>query len=674
MLPVLRCSIPGLRVCVEAAFKSLFPRRAPVSHSRLMSLQSRPQNHSCTVDPQLQERFVFVDYVALDQNQDQHGPAPDQVQNQNQVHTRSSLASPHRKRRGLVRQPQTLKTLSDQDRDLTQFHDAPPLHRPTLDQTEPDLVLSDRFSSVSCSGCGALLQSADHLVPGFLPLHLFRTLQDETKTRSVLCQRCHSLIHHQQLLQVQLNHNHFRDMISSGLRSARALVLLVVDLVDLPDSIIPDLQDLIGPNKQVAVVGTKVDLLPVLTASDLALLKRQVQNYSQTLGLQLVSVNLVSAKTGFGIEDLVSGLQRVWGHRGDLVLVGSANAGKSTLFNALLDSDFSRTGASQVYRRATVSPWPGTTLNLLKFPILNPTPLRLLKRQQRLHQDQSQTESKLSPDHDPGQQKTHQDLSRQGYVTGRVGRTFQSSSKKEEIEFDPDVLAFGETEDGLMTRPVPEKVEEELSPNELEDAHWLHDTPGIIKDQDILNLLTEPEVRSVVPVQPLVPRTFVLKPGTTLFVGGLVRIDFIQGRRSCWFSVLVSGLVPIHITSLERAEGVYEKHAGNSLLGVPMGGAERMKNFPKLVSMDLQFEGKSYTEAAADIKISAAGWVAVTPTPSDVIQVKVWAPEAAGVSVRAPLLPRVVMVKGSRIRKSAAYKTHKPSALTDQSAARKNKK
>ncbi|KAJ0068999.1 hypothetical protein NL108_015791, partial [Boleophthalmus pectinirostris] len=391
--------------------------------------------------------------------------------------------------------------------------------------------------------------------------------------------------------------------ISSRIRSARVLVLLVVDLVDLPDSIIPDLKDLIGTNKQVAVVGTKLDVLPVLTPLDVSCVKRRLQEYIHTVtGYQPLSVHLVSAKTGYGIEELVSGLQRVWRHKGDVVLVGSANAGKSTLFNALLQSDYNRLLGS---KRATESPWPGTTLNLLKFPILNPTPARLLRRQQRLKEEALLLQS-TAPDNTPGTTAGTEERRGQGhgYVSGNVGRTFKNISKPTEIEFDPDLLAFGETEDGLMTRP--EKIEEELAPHLAKDAHWLYDTPGILKEQDMLKLLTEQEIRSVVPVQALVPRTFVLRPGSCLFVGGLVRIDFISGPKSVWFSVLVSKDVPVHVSSVERADGVYEKHAGEKLLGVPMGGAERMKTFPKLIPNDVQIEGKGFDEVAVDIKISSA--------------------------------------------------------------------
>lgn len=71
---------------------------------------------------------------------------------------------------------------------------------------------------------------------------------------------------------------------------------------------------------------------------------------------------------------------------GDIYLVGCTNAGKSTLFNALLKSDFCKVQAKDLIQRATTSLWPGTTLNLLKFPILKPTNYRLYLRHLRTNQ------------------------------------------------------------------------------------------------------------------------------------------------------------------------------------------------------------------------------------------------------------------------------------------------
>lgn len=67
-----------------------------------------------------------------------------------------------------------------------------------------------------------------------------------------------------------------------------------------------------------------------------------------------------------------------------LCSLGTANIGKSTLFTTLLNSDFSKTKASYLIKQPTISRWPGTTLNLLKFPILRPTKDKVMVRNARL--------------------------------------------------------------------------------------------------------------------------------------------------------------------------------------------------------------------------------------------------------------------------------------------------
>lgn len=84
----------------------------------------------------------------------------------------------------------------------------------------------------------------------------------------------------------------------------------------------------------------------------------------------------------------------MWGYQGDVYLVGWTNVGKSSLFNILVDSDYSKVcslclqilkfssktkfelivsyqvQASSLVQRATTCVWPGTTL---KFLILRPS-------------------------------------------------------------------------------------------------------------------------------------------------------------------------------------------------------------------------------------------------------------------------------------------------------------
>ncbi|XP_030002284.1 nitric oxide-associated protein 1 isoform X3 [Sphaeramia orbicularis] len=634
-------------------------------------------SRTCTVDPRLEEQFVFVDCT---------DPEEDSGQELDLLLTTSSSSSssspPQKHLRTLELQLQVLKGMTEEEEpdSLIEFQDVDfPLDQSIVTATKkkkkkkkkagsgehkvvgtPDV--DEPVSTTCCSGCGAILHCTAAAVPGYLPSEKFKALQKEDQLASATCQRCYLLTHHQKALRLEMSKDQYRAVVRQ-IRSQKALVLLIVDLFDVPDSIVADLPELVGNNKHIVVLGNKIDLLPGDSPNYLQRIKRQLRQYCEDAGFggQVTDIHLISAKTGYGVEGVITSLQQSWKYKGDVYLVGSANAGKSTLFNTLLESDYCKSKASDIINKATISPWPGTTLNLLKFPIINPTPYRMFRRQERLNETSQQMENELSPE----EVKRLQHFSRQGYLVGRVGRTFRNSVASRQFEFDPDSLAFGENDDGHVTTTVSSKMLA-FTHNELKDAHWLMDTPGIMKDQDILHLLTEQEVKSVVPSRAVIPRTFVLKPGTSLFVGALARIDLLQGVKSCWFSVVVSGQVPVHITSLDKADAVYQKHAGLPLLGVPLGGSERMRDFPPLVPQDVRLEGRGYLEAAADIKLSSAGWVSVTAAEGEQLQLRLLGPEAAGFSVRTPpLLPYIVSLKGQRIRKSVTYKPQKPPGLVD---------
>lgn len=54
---------------------------------------------------------------------------------------------------------------------------------------------------------------------------------------------------------------------------------------------------------------------------------------------------------------------------GDIFIMGCTNVGKSSLFNLFLQSDLCKPQVSELVQKATISQWPGTTLNLLKVII-----------------------------------------------------------------------------------------------------------------------------------------------------------------------------------------------------------------------------------------------------------------------------------------------------------------
>ncbi|XP_044536643.1 nitric oxide-associated protein 1 [Gracilinanus agilis] len=630
------------------------------------------------VDPsKLEENFVFPEYV----------PEPDR-EVEPSVSAELQKRQEEEERRQQLREERRQRRLEQQQRKVLEKR----LH-PMVGSPDPTVPVS----GVNCSGCGAELHCQDPLVPGYLPSEKYRSLEaqaEEGGLSRAVCQRCWLLVHHQRALRVRVNREQYRELVRAALRRpGPALVLYLVDVFDLPDSLLPDLPDLLGP-KQLMLLGNKVDLLPGDSPGYLRRLRERLWDECVRAGLQPVpkktkgrpaeaettqpqclvqDVRLISAKTGFGVEELISAVQRSWRYRGDVYLVGSTNAGKSTLFNTLLQSDYCIAKGSDAIDRATISPWPGTTLNLLKFPISSPTPYRLFQRNRRLKQEATKSEDDLSEQ----EQKHLNQMKKQGYLVGRVGRTFYTPQNDEPTyEFDADSLAFDmENEPLRITRDAPTK-RVELTPQELKDAHWFYDTPGIVKENCVLNYLTEKEVKIVLPTHSIIPRTFVLKPGTVLFLGALGRLDYLQGNTSAWFSVVASNLLPVHITTLEKADTIYQKHAGQTLLQVPMGGVERMAEFPPLVSQDITLEGNGKLEAVADIKLSSAGWIAVTSLSEDKLHFRGYTPQGTTLTIRQPpLLPYIVNVKGERIKKSVAYKTKRPLSLVDKlKSSNKNKK
>ncbi|XP_067839494.1 nitric oxide-associated protein 1 [Heptranchias perlo] len=530
----------------------------------------------------------------------------------------------------------------------------------TADPLEP-------ASSCPCSGCGALLHCVEPSLAGYLPSEKYKRLMQAGALQRSVCQRCFLLVHHQKALDVQVPLGEYRRLVGR-IAQEKALVLYMVDLLDLSGGLIPDLKRLVGERNPVLVLANKIDLIPTDCHQYLKRIRHRVLEHCGQAGICTEHlgrgvVHLISAKTGYGIEELVSRLQSSWKYKGDVYLVGSTNVGKSTLFNALLESDYCKSKAPDVIQRATISRWPGTTLNLLKFPVINPTPYRMFRRLERLKTEKSQIETDLSEE----ELKHLHRLKKHGYLIGRVGRTFRNSQvsgrqNKGILEWNPDEFALNaEPEDTNQENVSNSQEAVEFTYNELKDAHWFYDTPGILKQDCILNLLTEQELKVVMPSSGIIPRTYVLQPGMTLFLGALGRIDFLKGEKSAWFSVVASNQLPVHVTSLEKADLIYQKHAGKALLGVPIGGEERMNDFPPLVSQDIELEGIGTREAVADIKLSSAGWVAVTAHSEDKIQLRAYTPSGIGLMVeKPPLLPFIVNVKGERIRKSPAYKLKKP--------------
>ncbi|XP_008547553.1 nitric oxide-associated protein 1 [Microplitis demolitor] len=501
-------------------------------------------------------------------------------------------------------------------------------------------------SSIPCGGCGALLHCQDSAIPGYLPSELFVGLKDED-LKSTVCQRCHFMKYYNATLEVKVSAEEYPKILRNiKLDDKKAAVVLMIDLMDFPCSIWPDLKSVLGQRTPIFVVGNKVDLLPQDCPKFLQNVEDSLVAALSKTGLNQKNIRhvaLISAKTGYGIERLITKLQNVWAYKGDVYLIGCTNVGKSTLFNAFLQSDYCKVQAVDLIQRATVSPWPGTTLNLLKFPILNPVKWRLYERMKR--RKIQQMEDHIESHHRKQEVTALRDIT---YATlqERIGRTFTRLTT---------------TVGSAMNRYEAAKASGKFGIDENDDFYkhgrWCYDTPGVVHPDQVINLLTTDELLLTLPRQIISPRSFIFKPGQTLLLAGLGRLDLVTGPAFIRVTVFASKELPITICHTADAIEVYGKLLETEALVVPTNNPERLKIWPQFKSKDFIIAGKNKEESAADILLSSAGWIAITPNEGEEVTMKAWTPEGRGIHLRTPaLLAHSIKLRGPRIKSSAAYR------------------
>lgn len=514
-------------------------------------------------------------------------------------------------------------------------------------------------SNIPCNGCGAHLHCHHHTRPGFLPVEIFKgRTQNELKT--IICQRCHFLKNYNLALDIEVTPEFYVETISR-IKNEFALAIVIVDLLDFPCSLWPGMHKLLGHKRPVFIVGNKVDLLPRDCNSYLDHIKQCLKEEIVKAGfdrLNVKHVSLISAKTGYGIEELITQLQKIWAYRGDVYLLGCTNVGKSSLFNVLLNSDYSRPESTDLIRKATTCPWPGTTLQMLKFPIYRPSEIRVYERFKRLNTEKwiKAEEEKLRIEN----------ARKSGNIAdavpaGSIGRTFVRNAD-DEVD---DAFAMSKG-----TQPIT--IFNERS-KEYQRARWMYDTPGVMHPDQITNLLTPQELVEIQPKQMISPRSYRLKPGMSIFLAGLARLDFINSDSKFleWVQIFVfaSFNLPTVIVKTDHASEIYEKYINTPLLQVPMGNDERLRKWPGLQCHLEEFNVRGYAlkpnirelNCSGDITLSSAGWVGIR-APIDVeCTFKAWSPYARGIYMRTPsVVPYAERLIGKRIRNSLSYNTSKP--------------
>ncbi|BCJ88555.1 ribosome biogenesis GTPase YqeH [Effusibacillus dendaii] len=187
---------------------------------------------------------------------------------------------------------------------------------------------------------------------------------------------------------------------------------------------------------------------------------------------------------------------------------------------------------------------------------------------------------------------------------------------------------FGETGDvELTTSRFPGTT---LSAVRVEIPNYIHpliDTPGILTNHRLTDLVCAKCLKLIVPDRTIDPRVFQLNSQQTLFFGGLARFDFLSGERQP-FVCYVANQLEIHRTKLENADSLYEKHVGGLLAPPCDQCGNHLRDW---IVHKLQLKKGQST----DIVISGLGWIAVH---GDGCQVNVHVPRGVDVSLRPSVI------------------------------------
>lgn len=524
-------------------------------------------------------------------------------------------------------------------------------------------------SQVPCGGCGAHLHCQDPKAPGFIPTEMFLN-KKAAELRHLICQRCYVIREYNIALKMNVTPEDYPLTIEHVKRHPNALILLIVDLTDFPGSVWPNIFEMIGTNKRILLVGNKADLLPQDSSDYLKRVQKSMEKAFLEkcnsgpiqINPRVVSSILVSARTGFNMEDLVSRVFKSWDETrnmvgGDVYLIGTTNVGKSSIFNVLLESDLCKIKAIDNVEKAMVSPVPGTTLNLLKFPLMRPDPHRIYMRFQRLkksrHVFKLQELERI--------EKLRATRSRK-YAGCRGPPIANTLIPYQQDKYLPLTGGALDLETRTPDQPKLPKRLDPMDPN-FAGGKWCYDTPGSVSYDQIINLLTQEEITRVLPDITIRPRSFNLKLGQTIFLGGLGRMDLIEGPfevHPLLVTVFCSDFLPINIVRTEDAEDFYRKSLGSEILGVPIGNATRLKDFPPLKGQEFVVDSVSIFEATCDVVLSSAGWIMPSPKVGVMAKVKAWTPDGKGLYLRdPPFLPYAQKLRGKRIGGTPTYKNDK---------------
>jgi ribosome biogenesis GTPase YqeH len=205
-----------------------------------------------------------------------------------------------------------------------------------------------------CYGCGAILQSSDPNLEGYVP-------NEELLNRSiVLCQRCFKLRNYNEETHLEpIISDDFMTIIKDA-KKKNALFIYVVDLFNFEASFNSEINKILE-GSSVVMIANKRDLLPK-SVKDEKLIE-YVKNRAEEANLTIKDVIITSSTKNYNIATLLDNM-KLLKPKMAIYVIGAVSSGKSSLINA-----FFRVYKNTTMNYITTSIYPNTTLRVIEIPV-----------------------------------------------------------------------------------------------------------------------------------------------------------------------------------------------------------------------------------------------------------------------------------------------------------------
>ena len=197
-----------------------------------------------------------------------------------------------------------------------------------------------------CLGCGSLMQFTDKDKEGYV--------DEKDYNSSLICKRCFRMKYYGEYYPVDKKNDEFIDIVKS-INNTNDLVLYVADLFTISHNV-----NIIHKylTNDIIMVITKRDIMPKSIKNE------KLIKFVETLNekYNIIDTVIVSSFNNEGLDDLYKKIRQYQSSK-KVYVVGSTNAGKSTLVNKLVKN------YSTEVSNITASIMPSTTLNQINVKL-----------------------------------------------------------------------------------------------------------------------------------------------------------------------------------------------------------------------------------------------------------------------------------------------------------------